>query len=100
MLDFIHPIAQEKLHQQVQHLAPCRHLDLAFGSKYLLVEQECEKAISQIDIKLTSVAYSFMMEISDTVIKKLREALVRRIIRRNIKLFESYLMRSTVLTDP
>ena len=62
MLDFIHPIAQEKLHQQVQHLAPCR-LRFGFLAAIPSVEQECEKAISQIDIKLTSVAYSFMMEI-------------------------------------
>ena len=42
-LDFIHPIAQEKLHQQVQHLASCR-LRFSFLAAIPSVEQECEKA--------------------------------------------------------
>ena len=83
MLDFIHPIAQEKLHQQVQHLAPCR-LRFSFLAAIPSVEQECEKAISQIDIKLTSVAYSFMMGDFDIVIKEAREALSQKIGRAHV----------------
>ena len=99
MLDFIHPIAQEKLHQQVQHLAPCR-LRFSFLAAIPSVEQECEKAISQIDIKLTSVAYSFMMGDFDTVIKEAREALSQTDYPQKYKnFFESYLIRSIVLTD-
>ena len=37
-----------------------------------------KKAISQIDIKLTSVAYSFMMGDFDIVIKEAREALSQK----------------------
>ena len=36
-------------------------LDLAFWQQYLQLNKNVKKAISRIDIKLTSVAYSFMM---------------------------------------
>ena len=76
-------------------------LDLAFWQQYLQLNKNVKKAISQIDIKLTSVAYSFMMGDFDTVIKEAREALSRTDYPQKYKnFFESYLMRSTVLTDP
>ena len=56
-LVFIYPLAQEKLHQQVQHLAPCR-LRFSFLAAIPQLNKNVKKAISQIDIKLTSVAYS------------------------------------------
>lgn len=65
------------------------------------VEQECEKAILQIDVRLTSVAYSFMMGDFDTVIKESREAISQKELPQKYKnFFESYLLRSIVLTDP
>ena len=76
-------------------------LDLAFWQQYLQLNKNVKKAISQIDIKLTSVAYSFMMGDFDTVIKEAREALSQTDYPQKYKnFFESYLMRSTVLTDP
>ena len=63
-------------------------LDLAFWQQYLQLNKNVKKAISQIDIKLTSVAYSFMMGDFDIVIKEARETLSHN------------LMRSIVLTDP
>lgn len=52
-------------------------------------------------MKLTSVAYSFMMGDFDAVIKEAREALSQKELPQKYKnFFESYLMRSTVLTDP
>ncbi len=53
-------------------IRPCR-LRFSFWQQYLSVEQECEKAhFAVIDIKLTSVAYLFMMGDFDTVIKEAR----------------------------
>lgn len=76
-------------------------LDLAFWQQYLQLNKNVKKAISQIDMKLTSVAYSFMMGDFDTVIKEAREALSQKELPQKYKnFFESYLMRSTVLTDP
>lgn len=76
-------------------------LDLAFWQQYLQLNKNVKKAISQIDIKLTSVAYSFMMGDFDAVIKEAREALSQKELPQKYKnFFESYLMRSTVLTDP
>lgn len=84
----------------MQHLAPCR-LRFSFLAAIPSVEQECEKTISQINIKLTSVAYSFMMGDFDTVIKEAREALSQTDYPQKYKnFFESYLIRSIVLTDP
>lgn len=52
-------------------------------------------------MKLTSVAYSFMMGDFDTVIKDAREALSQAELPQKYKnFFESYLIRSIVLTDP
>ena len=52
-------------------------------------------------MKLTSVAYSFMMGDFDTVIKEAREALSQKELPQKYKnFFESYLIRSIVLTDP
>ena len=76
-------------------------LDLAFWQQYLQLNKNVKNAILQIDIKLTSVAYSFMMGDFDTVIKEAREALSQKDCPQKYKnFFESYLMRSTVLTDP
>ena len=50
-------------------------LDLAFWQQYLQLNKNVKKAISQIDMKLTSVAYSFMMGDFDIVIKEAREIL-------------------------
>ena len=84
----------------MQHLAACR-LRFSFLAAIPSVEQECEKAILQIDMKLTSVAYSFMMGDFDTVIKEAREAISQKELPQKYKnFFESYLMRSIVLTDP
>ena len=52
-------------------------------------------------MKLTSVAYSFMMGDFDIVIKEAREALSQKELPQKYKnFFESYLIRSIVLTDP
>ena len=52
-------------------------------------------------MKLTSVAYSFMMGDFDIVIKEAREAISQRELPQKYKnFFESYLIRSIVLTDP
>lgn len=60
-----------------------------------------KKPILQIDMKLTSVAYSFMMGDFDAVIKEAREALSQTALPQKYKnFFESYLIRSIVLTDP
>ena len=75
-------------------------LDLAFWQQYLQLNKNVKKAISQIDIKLTSVAYSFMMGDFDAVIKETREALSQKELPQKYKnFFESYLIRSIVLTD-
>ena len=75
-------------------------LDLAFWQQYLQLNKNVKKAISQIDIKLTSVAYSFMMGDFDIVIKEAREALSQKDCPQKYKnFFESFLIRSIVLTD-
>ena len=73
-------------------------LDLAFWQQYLQLNKNVKKPILQIDMKLTSVAYSFMMGDFDAVIKEAREALSQKELPHK-NFFESYLMRSTVLTD-
>ena len=76
-------------------------LDIAFWQQYLQLNKNVKKPILQIDMKLTSVAYSFMMGDFDTVIEEAREALSQKELPQKYKnFFESYLMRSTVLTDP
>jgi len=61
-------------------------LDLAFWQQYL---------------QLNKNVYSFMMGDFDTVIKEAREAISQTDYPQKYKnFFESYLMRSTVLTDP
>ena len=76
-------------------------LDLAFWQQYLQLNKNVKKPILQIDMKLTSVAYSFMMGDFDTVIKEAREALSQTDYPQKYKnFFESYLIRSIVLTDP
>lgn len=76
-------------------------LDLAFWQQYLQLNKNVKKPILQIDMKLTSVAYSFMMGDFDAVIKEAREALSQKELPQKYKnFFESYLMRSIVLTDP
>lgn len=75
-------------------------LDLAFWQQYLQLNKNVKKPILQIDIKLTSVAYSFMMGDFDTVIKEAREVLSQTDYPQKYKnFFESYLIRSIVLTD-
>ena len=76
-------------------------LDLDSWQQYLQLNKNVKKPILQIDMKLTSVAYSFMMGDFDTVIKEAREALSQKELPQKYKnFFESYLMRSIVLTDP
>lgn len=76
-------------------------LDLVFWQQYLQLNKNVKNPILQIDMKLTSVAYSFMMGDFDAVIKEAREALSQKGLPQKYKnFFESYLMRSTVLTDP
>ena len=76
------------------------HVDLAFWQQYLQLNKNVKKPILQIDMKLTSVAYSFMMGDFDTVIKEAREALSQKELPQKYKnFFESYLIRSIVLTD-
>ena len=76
-------------------------LDLAFWQQYLQLNKNVKKPILQIDMKLTSVAYSFMMGDFDAVIKEAREALSQKDLLQKYKnFFESYLIRSIVLTDP
>lgn len=76
-------------------------LDLDSWKQYLQLNKNVKKPILQIDMKLTSVAYSFMMGDFDAVIKEAREALSQKELPQKYKnFFESYLMRSTVLTDP
>lgn len=76
-------------------------LDLTSWQQYLQLNKNVKKAILQIDMKLTSVAYSFMMGDFDTVIKDAREALSQtELPQKYNNFFESYLIRSTVLTDP
>ena len=76
-------------------------LDLTSWQQYLQLNKNVKKAILQIDMKLTSVAYSFMMGDFDAVIKDAREALSQDELPQKYKnFFESYLIRSIVLTDP
>lgn len=76
-------------------------LDLTSWQQCLQLNKNVKKAILQIDMKLTSVAYSFMMGDFDTVIKDAREALSQTELPQKYKnFFESYLIRSIVLTDP
>ncbi len=51
-------------------------------------------------MKLTSVAYSFMMGDFDIVIMEAREALSQTKLSAEIKFLRRYLIRSIVLTDP
>ena len=79
------------------------HVDLDLDSwhQYLQLNKNVKKAILQVDMKLTSVAYSFMIGDFDTVIKDSREALSQKELPQKYKnFFESYLIRSIVLTDP
>ena len=76
-------------------------LNLAFWQQYLQLNKYVKQPILQIDMMLTSVAYSFMVGDFDTVIKEAREALSQRELPQKYKnFFESYLIRSIVLTDP
>ena len=76
-------------------------LDLDAWQQYLQLNKNVKKAILQIDVRLTSVAYSFMMGDFDTVIKESREAISQKELPQKYKnFFESYLLRSIVLTDP
>ena len=76
-------------------------LDLAFWQQYLQLKKNVKKPVLKIDMKLTSVAYSFMIGDFDAVIKEAREALSQSDCPQKYKnFFESYLMRLTVLTDP
>ena len=76
-------------------------LDLTSWQQYLQLNKNVKKPILQIDMKLTSVAYSFMMGDFDAVIEEARGALSQKELPQKYKnFFESYLMRSTVLTDP
>ena len=76
-------------------------LDLDSWQQYLQLNKNVKKAILQIDMKLTSVAYSFMMGDFDTVIKESTEAISQKELPQKYKnFFESYLLRSIVLTDP
>ena len=76
-------------------------LDLTSWQQYLQLNKNVKKAILQVDMKLTSVAYSFMMGDFDTVITDAREALSQKELSQKYKnFFESYLLRSIVLTDP
>lgn len=76
-------------------------LDLAFWQQYLQLNKNVKKPILQIDMKLTSVAYSFMMGDFDAVIKEAREAINQTDYpQKYTNFFESYLIRSIVLTDP
>ena len=77
------------------------NLDLDSWQQYLQLNKNVKKAILQIDVKLTSVAYSFMMGDFDAVIKDAREALSQtELLQKYRNFFESYLIRSIVLTDP
>lgn len=62
-------------------------LDLAFWQQYLQLNKNVKKAISQIDMKLTSVAYSFMMGDFDAVIEEAREALSQKELPQKYKNF-------------
>ena len=76
-------------------------LDLTSWQQCLQLNKNVKKGILQIDMKLTSVAYSFMMGDFDVVIKDAREAISQKELPQKYKnFFESYLIRSIVLTDP
>lgn len=76
-------------------------LDLDSWQQYLQLNKNVKKTILQIDMKLTSVAYFFMMGDFDAVITDAREALSQTELPQKYKnFFESYLIRSIVLTDP
>ena len=76
-------------------------LDLVSWRQYLQLNKDVKKPILRTDIKLTSVAYSFMMGEFDTVIKETRDALSQADCPQKYKnFFESYLIRSIVLTGP
>ena len=75
--------------------------DLDSWQQYLQSNKNVKKAIIQIDMKLTTVAYSFMMGDFDAVIKDAREAISQTELPQKYRnFFESYLSRSIVLTDP
>lgn len=76
-------------------------LDLDSWKQYLQLNKNVKKPILQIDMKLTSVAYSFMMGDFDAVIKEAREAINQKDYpQKYTNFFESYLIRSIVLIDP
>lgn len=62
-------------------------LDLAFWQQYLQLNKNVKKPILQIDMKLTSVAYSFMMGDFDAVIEEAREALSQKELPQKYKNF-------------
>ena len=79
-------MAQEELHQQVQHLASCR-LRFSFLAAIPSVEQECEKAHFTDRYEADIGCLSFMMGDFGTVIKEAREALSQKELPQKYKNF-------------
>ena len=76
-------------------------LDLLSWLQYIELKKSAKRAIIKMDATLTSVVYSYMIGDFDAAIKEASEAMTDQKLKPKYRdLFESYLVRSTVLANP
>lgn len=76
-------------------------LDLPSWKQYIELKKVAKRAIIKMDVKLTSVGYSYMIGDFDAAIKEASEAMTDQKLKSKYRDFlESYLIRSTVLANP
>lgn len=76
-------------------------LDLPSWKQYIELKKDAKRAIIKMDVKLTSVGYSYMIGDFDAAIKEASEAITDQKLKPKYRdFFESYLVRSTVLANP
>ena len=76
-------------------------LDLPSWQQYIELKKSAKRAIIKMDATLTSVGYSYMIGDFDAAIKEASEAMTDQKLKPKYRdLFESYLVRSTVLANP
>ena len=76
-------------------------LDLPSWKQYIELNKDAKRAIIQMDVKLTSVGYSYLIGDFDAAIKEASEAMTDQKLKPKYRDFlESYLIRSTVLANP
>ena len=76
-------------------------LDLPSWKQYIELNKDAKRAIIQMDVKLTSVGYSYLIGDFDAAIKEASEAMTDQKLKPKYRdFFENYLVRSTVLANP